>query len=115
MLFGSRAHGEERTDSDWDLALWVRRLPAPEERLAWVSALAAVAGAEVQIVLVTPALDPVLGMQIAREGKVLVESSPGRATAERVRLWQLYQDAAPFLARARRELARYAQEVRDGS
>jgi predicted nucleotidyltransferase len=115
MLFGSRARGDARTGSDWDLAVWSDGEPTAAERLEWASELAAAAGAEVQIVVVTPALDPVLGMQIAREGRVLVEASPGRAISERVRLWHLYQDSQPFLARARRELARYAQEVRDGS
>ncbi len=115
LLFGSRARGEGRPDSDYDLAIWSPVEPTPAERLQWASDLAATAGAEVQLVLVTPALDPVLGMQIAREGRVLVEASPGRAVSERVRLWQLFQDSRPFLERARRELARYAREVRDGT
>ncbi len=113
--FSDSARGEATPASDLDLALWARPEPAPETRLEWARELAEALGAEVQLVVIAPILDPVPGMQIAREGKTLFEERPGRALEERLRLWHLLQDSRPFLELARGELGRFAAEVRDGA
>lgn len=115
VLYGSRAHGRERTDSDVDLALWTDRLPAATERLAWRRELAEATGLPVQLVFVTPDLDPVLGLQIAREGRVLYQDEPDTWTDERLRLWHLYQDSLPFLRASRRSLQRFVEESHGGA
>ncbi len=104
-----------RQDSDTDLAIWTLRPAAMEELLEWHRELARFVDTDVQLVLATPDLDPVLGMQIAREGKALFESRSGDWIEARVRLWQAYQDALPFLRAAREELRAFVGEVRDGS
>jgi len=115
VLFGSRARGDAQPTSDVDLAVWVPELPSPQERLAWRHELATLVEVEAQLVFVTPRLDPVLGLQISREGLELFEIEPGTWIAERVRLWHLFQDSLPFLRAARRQLLELAAEVRDGA
>lgn len=115
VLFGSRARSAERADSDIDLALWTVQLPAAAERLAWRRELVEVTGLAVQLVFVTADLDPVLGLQIAREGRVLYQDGPDTWTEERLRLWHLYQDSLPFLRASRRSLRRFVEESRGGA
>lgn len=114
VLFGSRARGDERADSDVDLALWTPRLPEPAERLTWRRELTETSGLPVQLVFVTPDLDPVLGLQIAREGSVVYQEGPDTWADERLRLWHLYQDSLPFLRQSRRSLQRFIEESRGG-
>lgn len=115
VLYGSRARGDERPDSDVDLALWTGQLPAAAERLAWRRELAEVTGFSVQLVFLTADLDPVLGLQIAREGRLLYQDGPDTWTEERLRLWHLYQDSLPFLRASRRSLRRFVEESRGGA
>jgi predicted nucleotidyltransferase len=115
VVFGSRARGGARPESDLDLALWADPQPAAGELLAWRRELSEAAGLPVQAVLVTPRLDPVLGFQIVGEGRPLHESHPGTWAREQLRLWHAYQDALPFLRAARRQLRRFAAETRVGT
>jgi predicted nucleotidyltransferase len=96
VLFGSRARGQARPDSDYDLALKPGHPPAPLDRVAWQVEIENLLGADVSLVLLTPATDPVLGWEIARDGKLLYERHRGLWMAERARLWHLYNDALPF-------------------
>jgi predicted nucleotidyltransferase len=115
VAFGSRALGKERPESDLDLAVWATPLPPAAERLRWLRELTDAAQFPVQLVFVTPRLDPVLGLQIARDGVLLHEAEKDSWTGERVRLWHLYQDSLPFLRAARRQLAAFAEQVRRGA
>lgn len=115
VLFGSHARGQARPDSDIDLAIWSSRPLEASELLRWRVELTRVIERDVQIVLVTDDLDPVLGMQVAKEGVCLFESRAGLWLEKRVRLWQSYQDALPFLRAARENLRAYAGEVQGGS
>lgn len=115
VLYGSRARRQERPASDLDLALWASPLPVPVERLTWRRELAEVTRLPVQLVFITPDLDPVLGNQIAREGRVLYQEEPDAWPRERLRLWQLYQDSLPFLRASRRRLRGVAEKVRGGA
>ena len=67
---------------------------------------------DVNLVVVTPELDPVLGREISRDGRVLYDAEENVWAWERLRLWQLYNDALPFLRRQKEDLRRYAEEVR---
>jgi predicted nucleotidyltransferase len=116
VLFGSRATGGDRPDSDVDLAVWVvGRKASAEERLAWHRELTRLLGLPVQVVVVGTRLDPVLGLQIARQGHVLHANRDSVWPHERLRLWHLYQDSRPFLAAARHRLRRFAEEPHHGA
>ncbi len=113
VLFGSQATGKARADSDVDLALWASP-PEPLAKLRWMGELEDLLGAEVNVVWVSPDLNPVLGFEIVRDGRVLFERTPGFWAANRRHLWHAYTDAAPFRRLAREQLRQFAAEVRDG-
>jgi predicted nucleotidyltransferase len=110
VLFGSRATGRSRADSDYDLA--VLAAPAPLQRLEWQVALEQLLDGDVDLVLLLPAVDPVLGWQIAREGRLVYEARPGLWMAQWARLWHLYNDALPFRQALAESMRRYAQQIR---
>lgn len=128
VLFGSRATGRARPGSDLDLAVWPplrvrgRRAPGPapepRERLRWMRELQRLVDRtlserpELNLVIVTGSLDPVLGREISRDGVVLFEAEENLWDWERLRLFQLFNDARPFLRAQRGELRRFAEEVR---
>lgn len=115
VLFGSRARGNARPDSDYDLALKPMHTPAPLDRVAWQIELEDLLGANVSLVLLTPVTDPVLGWEIARDGKLRYERDRGVWMQERAHLWHLYNDALPFRRALAESLRRYADEVLRGS
>lgn len=115
VLFGSAATSRAQPDSDFDLAVWPGESegpPGPEERLCWIGEIQGLLDRAVSLVLVSPTLDPVLGFQIMRQGRVLYESEPNLWAWERLRLWQLYCDTAPLRRLERESLRTYAEEVR---
>jgi predicted nucleotidyltransferase len=113
VLFGSRASGRSRPESDYDLAA----LPTPtlSRRLAWQLALEDLLGGDVNLVALSPATNPVLGWEIARGGRLIYEARPGLWAAQQARLWHSYNDALPFRRALAESMRRYAEEVRDGS
>jgi len=114
VLFGSRARGDARPESDYDVAIWPGGHEQPRDRLRWVAQLEKIVGAPAQLVVVRQ-VDPVLGWEIARDGKPLVEAEEGMWTHERLRLWHLYNDSLPFRRLLRGRLADFAAEVRRGA
>lgn len=112
VLFGSRARGDARPESDYDLALKPALPPAPLERVAWQVELEALLDADVSLVILTPDTDPVLGWEIAREGLLIFERDEGLWLNERARRWHLYHDALPFRRALAQSLRRYAEEKR---
>lgn len=115
VLFGSRATGRARPGSDVDLAVWPSppgARPSGREKLDWIGDLTLLLEPDANLVVVTPELDPVLGREISRDGRVLYEAEENLWAWERLRLWQLYNDALPFLRRQKEDLRRYAEEVR---
>ncbi|MCS6883453.1 MAG: nucleotidyltransferase domain-containing protein [Oscillochloridaceae bacterium] len=109
-LFGSRATGRASEQSDYDLAL--TPAPPPAERLDWQAELEAILDRDVDLVFLSPETDPVLGWEIARNGRLLYEARPGDWAAWRARLWHAYNDALPFRRALEESLRRYAEEVR---
>jgi uncharacterized protein len=71
-LYGSHARGDAGPDSDVDLALFADAPVNPFELLTLQTDLAAVVGAEVDLVDLWPA-DDVLRMQVIEHGHVLYE------------------------------------------
>jgi predicted nucleotidyltransferase len=112
VVFGSRASGRTHLHSDVDLAVWPAFSPLPADRLCWLRELETALGREVSLVLVSPTLNPVLGFEIARQGRPVFEKEPGLWAAQRARLWHAYNDSLPFRRAARQRLREFAEEVR---
>lgn len=110
VVFGSQASGRAHPHSDVDLAVWPTFSPA--DRLRWLRELETALDREVSLVLVSPALDPVVGFEIVRQGRLVFEKEPGLWTAQRARLWHFYNDSLPFRRAARHRLREFAEEVR---
>jgi predicted nucleotidyltransferase len=115
VLFGSQATGKARAKSDVDLALWPQALPTAQAKLGWMGELEDMLERPVSVVVVSPDLDPVLGFEIVRDGRVLFERQPGLWPTNRLRLWQAYTDSEPCRRAARQHLHRFAESVRHGA
>lgn len=112
VLFGSQATGQAHSRSDVDLAIWPAESLSTPTRLRWISELENLLGREVNLVLVSADLDPVLGMEIVRHGRLIYEREPELWHHHRAQLWHPYNDSLPFLRAARQRLREFAEEVR---
>lgn len=115
VLFGSQATGRARPDSDVDLALWPEPPWEPLTKLAWIGALEDLLARPVSLVIVTPTLDPVLGFEIVRDGRLIYARETDLWPLQAARLWHLYNDSLPFRRAAREQLRRFAEQVRRGA
>lgn len=114
VLFGSQATGQAHAHSDIDLALWPATSLPTAIHLRWISELEILLGQEISLVIVTADLDPVLGMEIVRHGRLIYEREPDLWPHHRAQLWHAYNDSLPFLRAARQRLHEFAEEVRRG-
>lgn len=116
VLFGSQATGRTHPRSDVDVAVWPAESPTTATKLlAWVAELEDILGKEVGLVLVSPDLDPVLGFEIVRDGRLVFESEPDLWLRQRAQLWHAYNDSLPFRRAARQQLRQFAEEIRRGA
>jgi predicted nucleotidyltransferase len=115
VLFGSQATGRQRPDSDVDLAIWPNQSPSAQTKLTWLRELETLLGKSVSLALVSADLDPVLGFEIVRDGRVIYEQQPELWFKHRSQLWFAYTDSLPFRQEARRQLKQFAKEVGHGS
>jgi len=115
VLFGSQATGKTHPGSDVDLAVWPAAKAMPEQKLAWVTELTTLLNCDVSLVIVSPALDPVLGFEIVKNGRVLFERETELWVNERSRLWHAYNDSLPFRRAARKQLKQFAGRIQNGS
>ena len=115
VLFGSQATGKTHPGSDVDVAVWPVEPLTAAMKLDWVVELEDILGREVSLVLVSPGLDPVLGFEIVRGGRLVFESEPEMWLRQRARLWHAYNDSLPFRRAAREQLRQFAEEVRRGA
>jgi predicted nucleotidyltransferase len=115
VLFGSQATGRQRPDSDVDLAIWPLQSPSAQTMLTWVRELESLLGKSVGMALVSPDLDPVLGFEIVRDGRLVYEQQPELWFKHRSQLWHAYIDSLPFRRAAREQLNQFAREVQDGA
>jgi predicted nucleotidyltransferase len=113
VLFGSQATGRQRPDSDVDLAIWPLQKPSAQTKLAWLRELENLLDKPVSLALVSADLDPVLGFEIVRDGRLVYELQP--------ELW--FKHALPtcgmptptvchFRKRHKNSLQQFAEEVR---
>ena len=105
VLFGSRATGRARSDSDVDIAAHSRRGPLDlRQRMDLQAALRRVYDADIDLVDLMRA-DPLLLKQIFACAIPLFEE-PGRFYAARLHAFHRYQDYRPFLRLERRAVRR---------
>jgi predicted nucleotidyltransferase len=102
-LFGSEARGTARRDSDVDLAALFPRRPTALERLDVAGELAELLGCDVDLVELDEA-SPILGMQVLRTGRLLVDRDPARRHAFFCRTLKLYEDLKIIRREAERAL-----------
>jgi predicted nucleotidyltransferase len=90
-LFGSRAQGAVRADSDLDLAGLFRRSPGQLELLEIQGEMGQALGLEVDLIDLDRA-SPILAMQVLRHGRLLVDHDLRRRTAFFARTISMYED-----------------------
>jgi predicted nucleotidyltransferase len=115
VLFGSQVTGQATAHSDVDLAIWPAEPLSTSVRLQWVRELEVILNREVSLVIVSADLDPVLGMEISRHGRLIYEQEPELWFHHRLQLWHAYNDSLPFLRATRQRLHKFAKEVQHGS
>jgi len=114
-LFGSRAAGEERSDSDLDLAVLLPegvRIPLLE-KMSIVERLAGIVGFEVDLVVLNEARLPIQ-FEIIRNGRLLYEQSFDERTDAEDRIVRDYLDFKPFLERSAEDIFTLVRENTDG-
>lgn len=115
VLFGSQATGQSRLGSDVDLAVWPTEPATSTQKLAWVTQLGQLLQKEINLVIVSPDLDPVLGFEIVKDGRLIFQQEPELWLKERSRLWHAYNDSLPFRRAAYRQLQQFIKENPYGS
>ena len=114
VLFGSQATGRTHAHSDVDLAVWPAELLTAAQKLQWVMELERLLDKDVSLVIVSPDLDPVLGFEIVKNGRLIFQREEGLWFNERSRLWHAYNDSLPFRRAARQQLKQFAEEFQHG-
>ncbi len=76
-VFGSRATGNARADSDWDLAALFKTKPDPVELLSARGEFEQLADAPVDVIDLDRA-SPVLAHQVVKQGQLVVENDRRR-------------------------------------
>lgn len=96
VLYGSRARGTPRADSDIDIAFLANPHLATARLAELQTVLTEALGLRVDLMDIADA-PPLLLRQIATEGKPLYEATPGMFAETRVHAMMLYFDAKPLL------------------
>jgi predicted nucleotidyltransferase len=115
VLFGSQATGQSRHGSDVDLAVWPAKPATSAQKLAWVTQVEQLLQKEISLVIVSSDLDPVLGFEIVKDGRLLFQQEPELWLKERSRLWHAYNDSLPFRRAAYQKLQQFIKENPYGS
>ena len=114
VLFGSQATGQTHADSDVDVAIWSLEPPSAQMKLDWLHSLERLLDKPVSLVLVTADLDPVLGFEMVKNGRLIHEQTANLWSHHRAQLWHAYVDSWPFRQAARAQLRKFAEEVNRG-
>lgn len=103
-LFGSRAKGLAVKKSDWDIAIYFRKVPdrLPEWTEFYLEAeIASEIGAEVQVVALNKLDSPVFLFQIVKDGSLLIENSTEKRQLYEAKVLGKYHDWQYYLKRHR--------------
>lgn len=90
-LFGSEAQGTARPDSDVDLAALFKGHPTPLEVFETQVELAEILGRDVDLIDLDR-VSPILGRQVLRQGRLLIDRNPKRRYAFFSRTISMYDD-----------------------
>ncbi len=104
-VYGSEATGTATADSDIDLAGLFRRRPEGLEIFDARSDLVEILHREVDLVDLDR-VSPILGMQVLKHGRLVVDRSPVRRHVSYFRILSLYDDLMPLRREAERETLR---------
>jgi predicted nucleotidyltransferase len=104
-LYGSEAQGTARPGSDVDLAALFRRRPEGLEIFDARTDLEEILHRDVDLVDLDQT-SPVLGMQVLRYGKLLVDRNPGRRHDAFGRILGLYEDVKILRREVEKEMFR---------
>ncbi|CCI35034.1 type VII toxin-antitoxin system MntA family adenylyltransferase antitoxin [Microcystis aeruginosa] len=105
VLFGSRATGKNHDSSDWDFAvLYEEKAEGKQDQEKYERYLEVLDYLSEVLKINRDAIDlveldrcsPLLGHQVARDGKLIYESHVGEFLKFRVRAWKIYADTAKF-------------------
>lgn len=105
ILFGSRARGEHRLDSDWDLAIshdeTNRQTGIKEISNDYLTSLSILSdlfeiNRDLIDLIELDRCSPLMKYQVARDGKLIYEKNTGDFLKFRVRAWKEYADTAKF-------------------
>ncbi len=108
VLFGSRADGEFRNESDWDLAVVPGRRLTPEGHLELVGGFSDALGDRVDVMILSASTDPVLLREVFSPRAVPVyEAAPGFFHDWRSLAGRIYADHLVVAERHRRELVEF--------
>jgi predicted nucleotidyltransferase len=113
IIYAHNATGRSHPGSDVDLAVWPGVALSTATRLRWLRELQDLLDKEVSLVIVSPDLDPVLGFEIVRNGRLIFEQTPGVWHEQRLHLWHVYNDSLPFRRAAQQSLRRFAEQVKN--
>jgi predicted nucleotidyltransferase len=95
LLFGSRARGTPRPDSDLDLAVGLARRMEPLELGELVGKLESATGRTVDLVLLDEA-PPALAYRVFRDGEVVCDRDPAAFASRKARAILEYLDFKPI-------------------
>lgn len=109
LLFGSRARGRARPDSDADVAVLGKDL----NLFSLTSDLSRAAGVDVDVVSLNDPGFPLLNV-LLRDGIVLHEGERGAAATWRSRAWLQAETDRPWFERMRDSFLRHMAEERNG-
>ncbi len=104
-LFGSRATGKTHRDSDWDFATLydraIRENYCQARPFSWfevphiLGSLFNLNSEKIDVVELDRS-SPLLGFQVARDGKLLYERQPDEFIKFQCKAWKIYADTAKF-------------------
>jgi len=104
-LYGSEAEGTAEPGSDVDLAALFRRRPKPLDVFDARTDLEEILHRDVDLVDLDQT-SPVLGMQVLRYGRLLVDRNPGRRHDAFGRILGLYEDVKILRREVEKEMFR---------
>ena len=105
ILFGSRARGEHKPDSDWDLGISYdeanRQTHIKEISNDYLTSLSILSelfeiNRDLIDLIELDRCSPLTKYQVARDGKLIYEKNTGDFLKFRVRAWKEYADTAKF-------------------